>query len=597
MRARSIARTACASLVLQFALSSLASAATPAATSHEAFARLAARFVNESEQRDPLFADGVGIHAYDDRLDDYSAAGHANRIKWLGAWDARLAAIHASSLDPGDAADKRALTDAIDLELFEDRTVAPVHTDPTAYTTVIGEAMYTLTGRHYAPLSTRLEHAAPRLKRIPGIVRAAERQLTHPTRVATLQAIDDNAGNIDLYTGLTAQATGAPAPIRAAIAARLPAALASLRQFSAYLHDTLLPRSNRNPRVGAYVFDRELSLQNGTDESRSTLVDHALADFKRTRAEMLKLAVPFDRRFFPKDVADEKLPSAEDVVVRRVLDRLANAHPKRTTIFATAKADVASIETFLANDPVVKLPSPPTLSVVPTPDFMAGFSGASEESPGPFAPLGESYFYIDKIPKAWDADRVSSYLRDYNTYELEMLSIHEAVPGHYVQFRYGARVPSIVRRVFANGSYVEGWAVYGEGMILDAGFGSDDPALRLFQLKWRLREEANTVIDASFHAGDLTLPRCEDFLEREAYQEHAQAIGKWHRLQLSHDQLTSYFVGLDAIRQAEATERERLGSAFDVADFNRRLLLMGGVEPRFIGPLLAPVFEASPHAQ
>jgi hypothetical protein len=360
------------------------------------------------------------------------------------------------------------------------------------------------------------------------------------------------------------------------------------------LQAQLLPRSNRSARVGAYVFDRELSLQDGTDQTRESLVADALAAFKRDRAEMLALALPFDRRFFPKRVADENRPNAEDVVIRRVLDRLANAHPKRSGIFAAAKSDVARVEAFLAADPVVKLPAPSTLSVVPTPDFMAGFSGASMEAPGPFSPLGESYFYIDKIPASWNAARVASYLRDFNNYELQMLSIHEAVPGHYVQFRYGARVPSLVRRVFSNGSYVEGWAVYGEGMILDAGYRKGDAALRLFQLKWRLREEANTIIDAAFHTGDLTLPRCEDLLERQAFQERSQALTKWHRLQLSHVQLTSYFVGLEAIRAAQDAERERLDSAFDVADFNRRLLLMGGVEPRFIGPLLSPVFEVTP---
>jgi uncharacterized protein (DUF885 family) len=148
-------------------------------------------------------------------------------------------------------------------------------------------------------------------------------------------------------------------------------------------------------------------------------------------------------------------------------------------------------------------------------------------------------------------------------------------------------VPSIVRRVFSNGSYVEGWAVYGEGMILDAGYRANDPAMRLFQLKWRLREETNTLIDAAFHTGDLTLARCEDLLERQAYQERSQALTKWHRIQLSHDQLTSYFVGLDAIRKAQAADRERFGTAYETADFNRRLLALGAVEPRFIAPLLA----------
>jgi hypothetical protein len=308
---------------------------------------------------------------------------------------------------------------------------------------------------------------------------------------------------------------------------------------------------------------------------------------------MLQLALPYDRKFFPGRTADETKPNAEDVVVRRVLDRLAQDHPTRDTVFSTAKGDVAASEAFLDAHPVVVLPRPATLRVVPTPDFMAGFSGASLDPAGPFTPLAGSYYYIDKIPKTWTAARVDSYLRDFNNYEMKILSIHEAVPGHYVQFRYNAMVPSIVRRALANGAFVEGWAVYGEGMMLDAGYGGNDPRMRLFQLKWRLREEANTIIDAAFHTGDLNEGRCRDLLERQAYQETSEAETKWHRLQLSHDQLTSYFVGLSAIRAAEASERARLGPAFDLASFNAALLAMGSVEPRYVAKLLSE-YEPSP---
>jgi hypothetical protein len=396
-----------------------------------------------------------------------------------------------------------------------------------------------------------------------------------------------------MYGGLTDEARSASPVTRGAIARALPAALASLRSFSTFLRTTLLARSDGNPRVGAAVYDRELLLANGTAETRTQLVAAAQADFDRNRAEMLKLAIPFDRRFFPARIADETASNAEDVVVRRVLDKLAQDHPARNTVFSTARADVAASEAFLAAHPVVVLPEPATLRVVATPDFMAGFSGASLDPAGPFTPLAGSYYYIDKIPKSWSRARVDSYLRDFNDYEMKMLSIHEAVPGHYVQFRYNAKVPSIVRRTLANGSFVEGWAVYGEGMMLDAGYGDNDPRLRLFQLKWRLREEANTIIDAAFHTGDLSEGRCRDLLERQAYQEKSEADTKWHRLALSHDQLTSYFVGLEAIRNAQAAERARLGAAFDLGAFNAALLAMGSVEPRYIGRLLSE-YEPSP---
>jgi uncharacterized protein (DUF885 family) len=559
-----------------------------AAAQHAAggLAAAAAQFVSESERRDPLFADQIGIHAREDTLADYSLAGQAARARWLRAWRARIAELARRSQSKGDRADASALLDTIDLELFEDATVRPQRTDPTYYTGVIGNAVYLLVGRHYAPPDDRLRHIAPRLRQVPAIVAAAEASLERPTRVATLQAIDENAGNLALYASLIRETRVAKPSTQRAVEAALPAALASLRAFSRYLTTQLLPRSDRSPRVGAAVFDRELLLADGTTESRAALVAAARDDFNRNRAEMLRLALPYDRQFFPQRIRDEDRSDAVDVVVRRVLDRLANDHPTRSTILQTARTDVAESEAFLGAHPVVVLPQPPTLQVVPTPAFMAGFSGASLDPAGPFTPLAESYYYIDDIPATWTAAHVASYLRDFNDYEMRLLSIHEAVPGHYVQFRYNDAVPSLVRRVYANGSFAEGWAVYGEGMMLDAGYGSNDPRLRLFQLKWRLREEANAIIDAAYHTGDLTEARCKDLLERQAYQESSEADEKWHRLALSHDQLSSYFVGLQAIRRAEAYERTRLGSTFDVASFNAALLAIGSVEPRFIVPLI-----------
>lgn len=554
-----------------------------------AFAATARAFVDESERRDPLFADAIGIHRYDDTLDDYSAAGHKVRMAWLRGWRDRIA-TEMSGLSPGDEADAHALLDTIDLEIFEDAKLATWRTDPSVYESAIGNAVYALTGRHYAPLDERLRHVAARLRLVPAIVAAAKANLAQPTRVATLQAIDSNAGNVGLYADLPALAKDASPQTRRAIARALPAALASIRSLGTYLHDRVLPRSNGNPRVGAAVYDRELELADGTAQSREEIVADARADFQKNRDEMLRLAIPFDKQFFPGRVADESRSNAVDIVVRRVLDRLANDHPDRSAIFRTAKADVDESEAFLTAHPVVVLPQPATLHVTPTPDFMAGFSGASLDPAGPFTPLAESFYYIDNIPKSWKPARVTSYLRDFNNYEMRILSMHEAVPGHYVQFRYNAEVPSLVRRVFANGSFAEGWAVYIESMMLDAGYGDRDPRLRLFQLKWRLREEANTMIDADFHTGNLTEARCDDLLERQAFQEHSEALTKWHRLQLSHVQLTSYFVGLDAIRRAEAAQRAKLGNAFDVAKFNASLLHMGSVEPRYIQTLL----DASP---
>jgi hypothetical protein len=566
------------SVALAAALASIFCSIAPVRAAGDPLAALAEKFVAESELRDPLFADGIGVHTYDDRLADYSAGGQHERIAWLTSSRARIAAVAAGLTDQLSQADAQALLDTIDLELFEDRTLQPWQTDPSIYTDSIGNAVYLITSRTYAPEAERLRHVATRLKLIPALAAAAKANLTRPTRAAALQAIDANAGNIEMYAEL---------PKTREIRANLPAALAALRSFQSFLKGPLLARADRSPRVGATVYDRELQLAEGTDVTRAELVARARRDFDATRERMLQLALPLDREMFPDAVSDETKPNAIDVVVPRVLEKLADDHPTRDAVFATAKADVAAAEDFLTAHPVVVLPEPSTLSVVPTPPFLAGFAGASFDGPGPFAPLAESFYLIDEIPKAWTDAQVRSYLRDFNSYEMKMLSMHEAVPGHYVQFRYNNATPSLVRRVFGNGSYVEGWAVYTEGMMLDSGYGGDDPKLRLFQLKWRLREQSNTLIDAGFHAGGMTKADIEDLLVRQAFQNQAQFSNKWHRLQISHNQLSSYYVGLDTITRAREAVRAKLGSAYDLAAFNQALLRIGSVEPRYIAPLVA----------
>ena len=326
-------RNVCASLTM---LATLA-AAPPAPSGCKTC--WAEAFAAESYAHDPLFADSVGVHRYDDRLADYSAAGHAARIAWLESWRSKLDdAIVANASDPPALADAHALRDTIELELFEDRTVHPWQTDPSLYTGAIGNAVYTLTSRTFAPEAQRLANVVARLKLVPALAAAAQANLSHPSRTATLQAIDANAGNIEMYAAL---------PRTPAIAQSLPAALTALRAFQRFLQGPLLARSDGPVRVGAAVYDRELLLDDGTDVPRAELEVRARADFDATRAKMLELALPLDREFFPQLVADESKPNAADVVVRRVLDRLAGDHPARDQVFATAKGDVEAAEAFL----------------------------------------------------------------------------------------------------------------------------------------------------------------------------------------------------------------------------------------------------------
>ena len=217
-----------------------------------------------------------------------------------------------------------------------------------------------------------------------------------------------------------------------------------------------------------------------------------------------------------------------------------------------------------------------------TPPIQGGTAAASMETSGPFdAPAEPSYFNVDPIPADWNAARVASYFRENDDAGVRMLSIHEAVPGHYVQLRANNLNPSLVRRIFGNGSFIEGWACFTEGLMIEQGFRPDDSALKLTQLKWRLREATNALLDAEYHAGSLTHDEAIRLMVDGAFQESSEAESKWHRLQLSHVQLATYFAGLDAI------ERARAASGLDAKTFAARLIAMGAVEPRAIPALLA----------
>lgn len=569
-------------LLLVIAIAATLPLASPSrAAQADSFAKLVDRYLAESEARDPLFADRVGIHTYDDRLPDLSPTSQQATYTWETGWRARFVALDTSAMTLDERADLHTLIDGIDADLLEAKTIRPYATDPSIYTGAIGDAVYQLTSRNYAPLEARMHSVAMRIRFIPDIVRAAEASLTHPTHVAAQLAVQQNQGIIDLYEhDLAALAKSASPETQALFKRNLPAAVASLKDLQAFLAGPLLAQADANPRVGAALFDEELRLVDGTDTPRAVLVARARANFDGTRREMLRVARPLYATLFRKAVPVERTEDGQiDGVVVPVLNQLATRHPARDQVLATARADVADIEAFLKRDPVVPLPVPNTLTVAATPTFQAGVAGAGLDAPGPFTAQAGSYYYIDEIPASWSAQRVRSYLLENNDYEMRILSIHEAVPGHYVQYRYNALTPSLVRRVWPNGSFVEGWAVYGEGMMLDAGYRNGDPALRLFQLKWRLREYANAIIDAEFHAGAMTEAQCMQLLAK-AFQEPSEAQTKWHRLQLSHDQLSSYFVGLDAIEQARRAHPAR------AADFNKKLLQMGSVEPRFISPLM-----------
>jgi hypothetical protein len=564
------------------ALLAFAPCGAPADDAAPSFTAVMQAYLDDFARENPVYADALGIQTGADRLEDVSAAGHDRGIASQRAWRARFAAT--ADDGAGVRADRTAMLDTLDAQLVEDELLAPWRTDPGQYVNLIGQSVFVQLVREGRPADERFGHIVARLRGMRAVTDAASANLQHTTQPAQGLASVQLAGVLELFASLPAVAAqqGASQAVRARLGAALPDALAGVRAFKAFVDGPLKARANDEPRIGAAAYAKLFPLLTGVDLTPAELERRARERIAATRAAMLRIAEPM----YPGMVSSQPPAAAGDArinaVVRPVLDKIADQHASAATILDRARAAVAENAAFLRRTGLIALPDPDTLRVRETPSIQGGTAAASMETSGPFDPPTEpSYFNVDPIPKDWSTARVASYFRENDDAGVRMLSIHEAVPGHYVQLRANNTNPSLVRRVFGNGSFIEGWACFTEGLMIEQGFRPDDSALKLTQLKWRLREATNALLDAEYHAGSLSHDEAIALMVDGAFQESSEAESKWHRLQLSHVQLATYFAGLDAI------ERARAASGLDAKTFAARLLAMGAVEPRAIPALLA----------
>jgi uncharacterized protein (DUF885 family) len=573
-----------AALFFAVLLAAVPSGAPAAAETAPSFASVMDAYLADYARLYPVDADALGIQTYADRLEDVSARAHDADTAWQKAWRARIAATALPNDGPDVQADRRAMLNAIDAQLAEDELLAPWRTDPQVYVSLLGQSVFLQVAREGVPADVRFGHIASRLRGERAVAVAGIANLRHTTEPAQRLAVAQLDGVLELYDSLPQEAArqGASAAVRAQVAAALPDATAAVKAFRAFADTTLKAHATDEPRIGAVAYARLFPLVTGVDLTPAELEARATARIASTRTAMLAIAEPIYARMSPDKPFIATGEARTNAVVRAVLDAYAEQHATPSTLLDQARADVAENVAFLRRTGLIPLPAPDTLRVRQTPLIQSGTAVASMQTSGPFDPSTEqSYFNVDPIPATWAAARVTSYLRENSDAGIHMLAIHEAVPGHYVQLRANNLNGSLVRRLFRNGSFVEGWACWTEGLMIEQGFRPDDTALKLTQLKWRLREATNALLDAEYHAGTLSHDDAIRLMVDGAFQESSEAEGKWHRLQLSHVQLATYYAGLDTI------ERARAASGLDAKTFAARLLAMGAVEPRAIAGLLA----------
>jgi uncharacterized protein (DUF885 family) len=547
-------------LVSALLCSSGLSAATPAASADA----LVTEFVYRSLALAPVAASTAGYHVHENvRLDgvwdDYSAAGLDKLRQFNRQVLHRLDALQHSGLDAERLADLDVIRDAVNLKLLELDEIQDFRHNPTQYVELIGNGLYTPFVLNYAAPEVRFQDLIERLRGLPALVAQARANLLDAPEVWNRVAREENDGNIELVDKTLRGEV--PATLRADYTAAAAPALQSLRDFNSYLATTLAGKTS-DWRLGKPKYERKCRYTLHTGHTPAQLLAAAEADLAASRAEMARLAAPR--------------------TVEAALAEMASQHATPATYMDEARRTLREATEFVKQRDLLTIADNGNLAVIDTPVFMRGVYGVGGFNAAPaLEPQLGAFYWVTPIPADWPAARVESKLREYNNFGLQQLTIHEAMPGHYVQAEYANRIEPPARRVlrnlWGNGPYVEGWAVYAQQLMTDQGYLNHDPNLRLSLLKWNLRSIGNTILDIRLQTMGMSEQQALDFMINQTYQEREEATAKWQRAQLSSCQLDMYYAGGKGWNEVRAHYQQRHPKDFSLKAFHERALSEGAV--------------------
>lgn len=570
-------------------VSALAGGPVAAADGDAAFEALAARYLDELPALSPITATSLGDHRYDDRLDDVGPQGRRDALAFWRRYEAELQGIDRSSLSKPNQIDAALLANQIGSSLWSLRELQEWAWNPVQYTQLAGSSIYGLMAREFAPLEERLASVAARLEAMPTFLQQV-RQTLDPARVPKIHAetaLSQTPGLISILENMVVPELDDLSP---ELKGRLEHAIAATRtavdEQRRWLEEELVPNANGEFRIGAQKFDRKLAFALDSPLSRAEIRERAESEYRRVREEMYRVALQVYRGKYPLvEVPDEPTPEFEQAVTRAALEEAYRHLPGRDQIVPLAKEYLEQATEFVREKDLVEVPDDP-LEIKIMPEFQRGVAVAYCDSPGPLDKGQKTFYVVAPLPDDWTEQQVESFLREYNLYSLQDLTIHEAMPGHYLQLALSNRYPSVLRSTLYSGSFVEGWAVYAERIMVDAGYLDFDPLMRLINLKWYLRAVVNAMIDQAIHVDGMTRDEAMRLMVEGGFQEEREAAGKWVRAQLSSTQLSTYFVGYQEHVDLRKAVEAAWGEDFSQRRYHDALLSYGSPPAKYVRAML-----------
>ncbi|MEM1262799.1 MAG: DUF885 domain-containing protein [Pseudomonadota bacterium] len=578
------------------AIAVLVPAIAAADEAREAFAAVRDSYLGGLAAHYPVYGTTLGDHRFDDRLDDVSAAGRSAQRAWLAEHQQRLDAIDLADLPVAERTDAELLAHELSSGLWQIDELQAWAWDPLYYNALAGGALYSLMAREFAPLPERLAAATARLEALPQFFVAARAAL-RPERVPAIHAetaLAQHRGVIGIVDALIEPSIGT---LDADAAERLRRAIDTARgaatEHEAWLRDQLVPNAAGDFRLGRERYNTKLKYTLNADMTAPAVRRLAEQEYQRVRTEMYDVARDIYAGRYPQSLfPDAPTDAYKQAIIRAALEVAYADSPPRDGVVTAARESLQTTTDFVRAKNLVRIPDAP-LEIILMPEFQRGISLAYCDSPGALDKGLATYYAVSPIPDDWTDAQTDGYLREYNYRSIHNLTVHEAMPGHYLQLAHANEYPSVLRAVLQSGTFIEGWAVYTEHVMVDAGYYDDDPLMRLIQLKWYLRAVINAILDQAVHVDGLDRESAMQLLIEGGFQEEREAAGKWIRAQLTSAQLSTYFVGYQqhaALRQ----EIESLdGDNFNLRAYHDAVLSYGSPPVRYVRNRLLAQRQAS----
>jgi hypothetical protein len=524
---------------------------------------LASQYFDALWKLDPVRATEAGVHEYDDKVGDDTAQGYAERIALVRRTRTQLAAIDPTSYGAESADDAEIFAAKLDESLLRLQTRETWRHDPSVYTSQAAQAVYSLIARNFAPAKVRARNVILRERQLPALLAAGKVNLSSVDPVTVEIARRNIAGTIDFFTTVVPAAVEPledPAS-RPDFKAANEATLAALRDYQQSLEAGVLAHPSGTFAIGPKLFERMLALQELTPISLATYERVGEAALASTRAQFVATAKQIDPAKSPQEVASS----------------LGADHPPADALLRTASDDIGKLRAFVVAHQIVTLPAgSEDVKVVPTPEFARTTTFASMNSPGPLEKTAtEAYYNVTPIEPDWSAARKEQHLAFFNAYAFPIVTLHEVMPGHYVNFAIDRTERlSLIRRLLSSPSFSEGWAHYDEQMMVDEGWGNGDPHVRLAQLQLALQRECRYLVGLREHTADMTLDAATKFFEDNAFM--SEETSRREALRGTQDPLYGYYtLGKLEILKLRTDFQKKMGTKYSLELFHDRLLAHG----------------------